>query len=317
MNFKYLFFIFTLLLSFQNKLYCQADVNMSTNIFNRASYNPASISRPNYLYIYGSNKSQWIGIEGAPKVLNLQVSDYYQPLHSAFGISIVNDVIGFTSFFNPMLIYSYQITDDENWALSFGVAGGLFSRSFDRSLIKSDSGNDPGLYNLPENTLLPDANFGVEFQTNNFTLGLSTTHIFSLNNNSDSVFLNTNHRYAYAIYEVKEDELINFSFGIQLNNRKNLFVLDGTFLTKFKFPTGLKTGSREIFDLGLTYRTSNVATLSIGFYVLPDLRLGYAYDQSFNPNYSTFWTHEVMIEYRIPLQSATPCPSCNRQKRSR
>jgi type IX secretion system PorP/SprF family membrane protein len=290
---------------------------MSTNIFNRASYNPASVSRPDYLYIYGSNKTQWVGVEGAPKVLNLQISDYYQPLHSALGLSFVNDVVGFTSFFNPMLIYSYKITDEENWGLAFGVAGGFFSRSFDHSLIKSNSGNDPGLNNLPDNILLPDANCGIEFQINNFTVGLSSTHILSLNNNSDSIFFNTNHRYAYAIYELKEDELINFSFAVQLNNRKNVFIADGTAMARFKTATGLTTGSREIFDLGLTYRTSNILSLMLGFYVLQNLRVGYVYDQSFNPNYSTYSTHEIMLEYRIPMQSASSCPSCNKQKRNR
>ena len=318
MNLKYFYIIFICVFVCQTSIFAQADINMSTNIFNRANYNPASISRPDYLYIFGSNKTQWIGVEGAPKVLNFQFSDYYQPLHSAFGFSFANDVIGFTSYLNPMLIYSYKITNDENWGLSFGIAGGIFSRSFDRSLIKSTSDNDPTVLNLPENILMPDANLGIEFQTNNLSIGISSTHILSLNSGMENLFLNSNHQYVYAVYEFKPNNSFHYSFGLQVSNRNYLTVVEGTSLLKFLSPTGLRNNSsKEVFDLGFTYRTSNIVTLMIGFYVLPDMRVGYAYDQSFNPNYSTNTTHEIMLEYRIPMKSAHPCGNCNNLSNNR
>ena len=58
---------------------------MSTHWFNRTSYNPASIARLDYVYLFSNVRGQCTNIEGAPTVFNVQVSDYVHSLRSAFG----------------------------------------------------------------------------------------------------------------------------------------------------------------------------------------------------------------------------------------
>ena len=46
------------------KAMAQADISMATHWYNRANYNPASIARTEYIYIFSDIQEQWVGIDG-------------------------------------------------------------------------------------------------------------------------------------------------------------------------------------------------------------------------------------------------------------
>jgi len=294
------------------KVEAQADISMATHWYNRANYNPASIARTDYIYLFSNVRKQWLGIDGSPTVYNVQASEYIHTMHSAFGLSLVSDQIGLTQTINPLLTYAYRIESNRDWSLSMGLSAGVFSMAIDGSLFEAETVSDPTLYYDTEEILKPDANLGFEFQNKHFIFGLSSTHILSMAKDS-TTFLNTNHRYGYVIYKNTDSELLNYNFGMQVVNRYNLTVMEWNASIRFKAPTGLTTGPREIFDLGLTYRTSNQMTFLFGINLTPDLRLGYAYDQSFSVGLSQNGTHEIMLEYRIPSKAASTCIQCRNE----
>jgi len=307
---RYFLFILLAVLAVSGpKVYAQADISMATHWYNRANYNPASIARTEYIYLFSNARSQWNGINGAPTVFNVQASEYFHSLRSAFGISMVSDQIGVTQAINPMLTYAYRLANDRDWSLSMGLSAGVFSRFVDGSLFEAENTNDLLLFSDVENVIKPDANFGVEFQNTHFVFGLSSTHLFSIAKDS-SLFLNSNHRYGYAIYKNTDSEILNYNLGLQVVNRYNLTVLEGNASIRFKHPTGLSTGPREIFDIGLTYRSSSQMTLLFGLNLSSYFRVGYAYDQSFSVGYSQNASHEIMLEYRIPSKAASACFQC-------
>jgi len=286
------------------EVHAQADINMATEWYNRANYNPASISKPDYIYLFTNVRRQWMGVSGSPAIFNVQASEYIQSMSSAFGISMVSDCVGATKSINPMLTYAYRIGNKQDWSVSMGLSAGVFSRSVDGSLLEAENVSDTYVYSDIDRILKPDANFGVEFQSKHFIAGISSTHLFSYAKDT-SLLLNTNHRYGYLIYKNTEPELCNYNFGIQVVNRYNLTVLEGNASIRFKHPTGLTTGPAEIFDLGLTYRSSHQLTCLFGVNITPNLRIGYAYDQSFLTGYNKNSSHEIMLEYRIPSAAST------------
>ena len=294
------------------KAFAQADISMATHWYNRANYNPASISKTEYIYLFSNARSQWNGVAGAPTVFNVQASEYIHSLRSAFGISLVSDQTGVTQAINPMLTYAYRIANDPDWSLSMGLSAGVFSRFIDGSLFEAENVNDLSLYSEMEKVIRPDANVGVEFQNSHFIFGLSSTHLFSIAK-PDKLFLNSNHRYGYASYKNTDSETINYNMGLQVVNRYNLTVLEGNASLRFKHATGLSSGPREIFDIGLTYRSSSQLTLLFGLNISPNLRVGYAYDQSFTTGYTQNASHEIMLEYRIPSKSSSTCIQCRNQ----
>lgn len=285
---------------------------MATHWYNRGNYNPASIARTDYAYLFSNARKQWLGVDGSPTVFNVQASTYNNSLKSAFGISVVNDIIGVSNTFNPMFSYAYRISNDPNWSLSFGLSLGIFNRTIDISKYTPIIDNDPTLYQNVEPTTAPDANVGVEFQNSHFIFGASSAHLFSINK-TENIFLNANHRYVYAIYKNTNLDAMNYYLGVQMVNRYNFYVMEGNAIVRFKFPTGLQNGSRELFDIGLTYRSSKQMTALFGVNVTNNFRLGYAYDQTFRTGYNVNGTHEIMLEYRIPLKSAE-CEACRDQE---
>ena len=81
-------------------------------------------------------------------------------------------------------------------------------------------------------------------------------------------------------------------------------VVEGNVSFRFKRPTLLQSGPREIFDIGLTYRSSSQLTLLLGINLSSNLKVGYAYDQSFIKGIYPNGSHELMLEFRIPSRAA-------------
>jgi len=288
------------------KCFSQADISMATNWYNRANYNPASIARENYIYFFSDIQKQWLGVGGSPTVLNVQASEYIYNLNSAFGISLVSDKLGLTNAINPLLTYAYRIKGLSEWSVSMGLSAGVFSRSVDGSLFEPGIQADPALYNNLVTTLLPDANAGIEFQSPHLIAGLASTHILSIRK-TDNDFMNSTHFYGYFIYKNTDSELLNYNAGLQVVKGPVLTILEGNASVRFKKGTGLSTGPSEIFDIGLSYRTSKQLILLFGLNITSNLRIGYAYDQSFSVGFSANSTHEIMMEYRIPSKVASSC----------
>lgn len=309
MNRLNVYFFLAVYIVIGTKVMAQADISMATHWYNRANYNPASITKTDYIYLFSNVRKQWVGINGSPTVFNIQASEYFHSLHSAFGFSMVSDQIGATQAINPMFTYAYRITSDRDWSISMGLSVGVFSRFVDNSLLEAENVNDPTIYSTLEQIIRPDANLGIEFQNRHFIFGISSTHLFSIVKDS-TLFLNSNHRYGYVIYKNTDLEFINYNVGLQLVNRYNLTVAEGNLSIRFKNATGLNNGPKEIFDLGLTYRSTNQLTLLFGLNISSNLRIGYAYDKSFMAGYSQISSHEIMIEYRIPSKSASTCIQC-------
>jgi type IX secretion system PorP/SprF family membrane protein len=296
------------------KAMAQADISMATHWNNRASYNPAFIARTDYLYLFFNTRHQWMGVKGAPVVYDIQVSEYFHSMRSALGVSLVNDKIGATNALNPMLTYAFRIAKKEGWALSMGLSAGVFVRTIDGSRLESETSNDPSLFNYYKKITRPDLNVGFEFQNTHFIYGLSSTHLFSIGK-SDTLFLNTNHRYGYAMYKSDYKKLYSYSIGMQVVNRYNLTIIEGNFLFRIKHQLRLIQGPtlkepQELLDFGVTCRSSRQVTLLFGLMVSPYFRIGYAYDQSILTKFSQNPTHEIMLEYRIPAKAASTIYRC-------
>jgi type IX secretion system PorP/SprF family membrane protein len=285
---------------------------MATHWYNRGNYNPAFITRNDYMYVFANARQQWLGVDGAPQVFNIQVSEYAYRLHSGFGLSFVSDKIGLTQVYNPMFTYAYRLDNEREWSLSMGLSAGVFMHYVEGSRYESAIINDPLVQNFDEEEIQPDANAGVEFISEHFVLGVSSTHLFSINT-PENYFLNSNHRYGYLIYKNNNLKLLFYKVGLQVVNRNNLTVTEGNLSVRFKHPTGLMKGPREMLDLGVTYRSSQQMTFMLGLLLTPNLRVGYAYDHSFIHGYFTNSTHEVLIEYRLFNKLATASPRCGKE----
>lgn len=299
-----------ILLGYSLSAFSQADISMSTHWYNRANYNPAFIARTDYLYLFTNARRQWVGIDGSPTTINVQASEYIHSMRSAFGVSLINDKIGITNVLNPSFQYAYRIApNSEDWALSLGLSAGIFARTINGSLLEPVNMTDPALMYDNRTLYKPDSNFGVEFQGKYLYIGLSLTHLFAIGK-SDMTFQNTSHQYGYVIYKNSNSDYFNFSAGLEVVNRLNLTTVELNSMIRFKQPTGLESGPRELFDVGVSVISTKQAALILGFNINSNFRVGYSYEYDYNLRSNQNGTHEIVLEYRIPTKASSTCSSC-------
>ncbi len=297
---KVLFIIVAFLFLTVIQSFGQTELGSTTHWYNRANYNPATIAREGYIYFFSNVRKQWVGIDGSPAIYNIQASGFSHLHQSALGLSLIRDDIGVTSAFNPNIQYAYLVNLKEELNLSLGLSAGIYTRKIRASAYEPENINDPVLDYTDERFTSPDASVGAELQGKYYLFGISSTHLFSLWK-SDELFLISNHRYAYAIYRNSNSELYNFTAGIQVANRRNLTVVEGTAIIRFKRPTGLIKGPSELFDFGLSVRSVKQLSLIFGINITSNMRLGYTYDYNFSNSIYGGGTMEVILEYRLPL----------------
>lgn len=278
----------------------QTELGTTSHWYNRANYNPASIARPGFVYLFSNYRNQWTGIDGAPTVYNLLASGYSERYESAFGFSIIQDNLGLTTTLNPVAQYARRLDLNRDLYLSLGLSAGLYTRGVNGAAYEAVVIEDPSIDYTNQRYTSPDASLGFEIEGEFFIAGAASSHLFSLWK-SDSEYTIANHRYVYALYKNSKHEAYNFMAGMQVSNRRNLTIVEATSIIRFKRPTGLVKGPTELFDLGLTYRTSSQLTMICGINLGPNMRLGYTYDFNFGTELSKNPSHEILLEYRIPL----------------
>ena len=108
-----------LLISFVS--YSQQDAQYTQYMYNTISVNPAYAGSRGVLSIFGLYRTQWVGLEGAPKTANASVNTPIANSNLGLGVSFVNDQIGPTSENTISADVSYSVPTSEHFKLSFGV----------------------------------------------------------------------------------------------------------------------------------------------------------------------------------------------------
>ena len=95
--------------------YAQQDAQYTQYMYNTISVNPAYAGSRGVLSIMGLHRSQWVGLEGAPRTQTLTINTPIgEKERLGLGLSIVNDQIGPTdeTYFNIDFSYINNIKKD-------------------------------------------------------------------------------------------------------------------------------------------------------------------------------------------------------------
>lgn len=280
-------------------IYAQTDVQLSQQLFSRINYNPAATGASNYINMYVMAREQWVGFKQAPSTQVFNAHSYFQGLRSGIGFSVSNDKIHLMNAINAKLSYAYHIHFNENSYLSLGLSGGILHRKYNASEAVPELPGDMTLasYIGHESQLSPDFDFGIEFNTKNFQIGVSTTHLNNVMKKVEKLNLlqASRHIYAYAKYSFDVDRqwrLVPTVMGI---NSQNTFSLELNGMAFF----------RERFWFGASYRFSEEAVSEsligiVGLFITDFLRLGYSYDFGVGSmRKHSQGTHEIMLSLRL------------------
>ena len=127
-QFKYVVVVAFIAISFSSL--AQQDPQFTHYMYNTIAVNPGYTGSRGHLSVFGLHRSQWVGLEGAPRTQSFS-------LHSPFGenvglgLSVVNDELGPSSEFFVDGNFSYTLRFNKNRRLSFGIKGGVRNLNVD------------------------------------------------------------------------------------------------------------------------------------------------------------------------------------------
>ncbi len=266
-------------------LLAQVDVHFSQFMFHNVTFNPASIEINNTINSSLVARQQWVGFENAPSSQALNASSYVQDLYGGVGINIINDMLGHEHFMTARAFYAFPVQIGVLSNITFGLGAGIVSRTLDgTSLIYEDE--DPNALLGKEKWLKPDFNFGVEYIDPNLTVGFAATHLYRSVDKAGIDYA-PRHYYLYGKYRF-EDIFDNVDIEPYLLFKSSWYIT--------QFDLAVLGHYDDMLWGGFSYRLGDAFVAMLGYYITPEIRVGYAYDYAVGAvkGYSG-GSHEIMI----------------------
>ncbi|MDM9631987.1 PorP/SprF family type IX secretion system membrane protein [Robiginitalea aurantiaca] len=290
-----IFILPVLLVGFANGVWGQQDAQYTQYMYNTVSINPAYAGSRGHLSIAGLHRSQWVGLEGAPKTqtLNLHAPIGYRGV--GLGLSIVNEQIGPTSetYFDADFSYTLQLSRESR--LSFGLKGSLHLLDIRFSELTLDPNNpDFSLQQDIQNRISPNVGAGVYYHNEQFYIGLSVPRI-----------LETTHFDESQLSTAREQMNFYFITGYVWDIHP-LWKFKPTLLTKLTMGAPLQVDLSanfmydESFIMGLAYRWDAAVSAMVGFNLTRSFMIGLAYDREVTELGGTAFndgSFEVILRY--------------------
>ncbi|WP_290567859.1 PorP/SprF family type IX secretion system membrane protein [Leeuwenhoekiella sp. UBA6783] len=284
----------------QESVQAQQDPQYTQYMYNPLVINPAYAGNRGRTSIMLLHRSQWVGLDGAPRTQNLSVHSPIGLGKVGLGFSIINDALGPARETNFNADFSYTIETGVEGKLSFGLKGTLNLLDLDFSRTNPFNLNDPLLQNI-ENKLSPNVGVGLFYHDDRFYAGVSapfllqTDHFDRSGANSAASFIAEERIHYYG--------LAGYVFNLGVN-------------TKFKPSTLVKMTSGaplsvdvnanflfyDKLTLGASYRWSAALSGLVGFQISDALLVGFAYDREStdlgNATYND-GTYEVFLRFEL------------------
>jgi type IX secretion system PorP/SprF family membrane protein len=292
---RYIIVFLSLHLLFSDQSIAQQNIQFTQYVFNSLSVNPAYAGYKEEWFAQMALRSQWLGVEGAPKTGVISIDGIVDPRDRKMGIGfqVTSDKIGpqFTTSVTGNYAYRLQLNDDDTQRLSFGIGVGVVQYNLDGQMLNTSEGGDQAIALDNESHLKPDLRLGVYYNSDYWYVGLSMLDAFSnggvTNTTRSPAFNISRSRHAYFI----AGSLINISPEMRV--RPSLMIKED-----FRGPTSLDLNVMTIFNdklwLGGSFRTGfglwkkGINDLDLGkqnsisgivqVFVSDRFRIGYSYD---------------------------------------
>ena len=275
--------------------YSQQDSQYTQYMYNTIEVNPAYAGSRGVLSMFGLYRTQWVGLDGAPKTANVSVNTPIANSNLGLGVSVVNDVIGPTTENTISLDVSYSIPTSETYKLSFGVKGTANLFSIEKEKLKVQTANDPVYLALQDNNFFsPNVGAGVYFHSSKTYFGLSVPNVLETKRQSnDQITFYKERMNAYFI----AGHVVEISDNIKFKPALMSKLVQGA-------PLQVDVSGNFMFYeklvLGLAWRWDAAVSAMAGFQVNKGLYIGYGYDKETTKlaNYNS-GSHEIFLRYEL------------------
>ena len=270
----------------------QQDSQFTQYMYNTSSFNPAYAGSRESLSFIGLYRSQWVGLDGAPKTMDFSAHSPIGEQGVGVGLGFTSDQIGPTIESRIAADFSYTIFLARYTKLAFGIKGGLSLMTLDTNKLLI---YDPTDYDLErKNYGAPIIGAGVFLYADNWYVGFSTPN-----------FLETQHNKEIKVSTATEKMHIYLTGGYIFEINPNLklkpaVLAKGVMGAPLSIDISANTLLYDRVTLGLAYRLDAAVSALAGFQVNDYIMLGYAYDwettelSSYNNG-----SHEMFLRFEL------------------
>lgn len=256
----------------------QQDPQYTQYMYNPVAINPAYAGNRGVLSVTGLHRSQWVGLDGAPRTQSFSVHSPIAESNVGLGLSLVSDALGPQLETYVGVDFSYTIETSDYGRLSFGLKGGAHLLDVDFNQLNLLDPSDINFANNIDNKFSPVIGVGLYYHTENFYAGLSVPNLLQTNHFDEgnapsiaSAFAEENiHYYGIMGYtlDINENLVFKPSTLIKLVQGSPLQVdFSANFLISQKF------------HAGAAYRWSAALSGMVGFQATDSMLIGLAYDR--------------------------------------
>lgn len=279
-----------LLIVITSKAYGQQDPQYTQYMYNMHVLNPAYAGSEGTLNIGLLGRTQWVGIDGAPRTLTATINS---PVGKrvGLGLSVIADEIGPTKEQNVYADFSYTLPVSDEGNLAFGLKGGVTFLDVNLAQLRLVTQGDV-MFKDNINKVMPNFGAGMFYYTDDYYIGLSVPNILkSTHINKDYSAVEEVHGFLTAgyIFDINED--------IKL---KPSTMLKATVGAPLSIDLSLNALIKNFIELGLSWRHDDSVSGLVNVKVARNIRIGYAYDYTLSElsNYNS-GTHELMLLINI------------------
>ncbi|MBD09729.1 MAG: hypothetical protein CMC68_03090 [Flavobacteriaceae bacterium] len=275
-------------------LYAQQEPHYTQYMYNMSIVNPAYvIDEPGFVEVGTLYRTQWVGIEGAPKTANAFANI---PLNNKIELSVnyLNDEIGSNIKQTENMLnldFAYKIKLNETLNMSFGMRVGFDHLS--TNVFQSNVSGDPFFDNTRKTVLNIGA--GAFMFHEKYYVGLSSPNLLpnDIDGNNDVFYQNELHLFLIGGY------VFDITSDLKLKPSTVVKHVNGS---PFSFDISANALYQDKFELGVSYRYQDAVTAMAGIEVWSGLRFGYAYDFNTSAlNNFNNGSHEFILTYRFDV----------------
>lgn len=301
-NMKYFITAVTLFaIAIQDGLFAQQDAQYTQYLYNTIAINPAYAGSRGVLSMAALHRSQWIGLDGAPKTQTLNI---HGPVSErvGLGLSIISDEIGNgtnqDTYFDAL--FSYTIPLSQNEKLSFGVKAGGHLLNIDFNKLRNfNPSTGPTGQETIDRKFSPNFGAGVYYRTEKFYAGLSIPNFLQTehfdNSGQNSSFLAKERMNWY----IMSGYVFDLNPDLKLKPAVLFKAVEGAPL---QVDLSANLLLREKFSFGAAYRWDAALSALFGFQWNERIMLGLAYDRETTALGGTQFndgSFEIFLRYEI------------------
>lgn len=300
----------------------QQNIQFSQYIFNALSVNPAYAGYKEEWFAQMALRSQWSGLNGAPRTGQLSIDGIADPSSKnvGLGLQFTDDRLGAQSSTSIYGNYAYrlQLDAEDTERLSFGIGLGLTQYGLDGNKLRPVDQNDIELPVGKISNSIPDMRVGVYYYNPKWYIGLSAMDLFS-GDHSNGIFKwkdqnvenlqRRRHFYLIAgtLFDLSEDTKLRPSLllkedlkGPSSLDLSAMVIFGNRFWLGGSYRTGVSLWKKD-YSKGQDLSSLNAISAITQFYISDRFRVGYSYDYIVSKLSSIQnGTHEITLGLTFP-----------------